>query len=124
MKTCTEELRAKQQANQAWGIDTFDRWDLDQAAGTLVFSRRDGAVATCLVQIVGIYNTEKKTWNWAWDNPMVAAELAADGASSGARQEASDREADRAELAGQGERRLGHDRPGGQGGRCRGSLSG
>ena len=30
------------------------------------------------MQIIGIYNTEKGTWHWAWDNPSVAAPLAGD----------------------------------------------
>ena len=75
VKTSTEELQVKQQNNKAWGIDTFDHWDLDQTAGTLVFSRADGTRATCPVQIIGSFNTEKKTWLWAWDNRSVTAEL-------------------------------------------------
>ena len=36
------------------------------------------ASATCQVQIIGIFNTEKKTWHWSWDNPSVAAALTID----------------------------------------------
>lgn len=46
-------------------------------AGTLVFSGVT-ARATCPVQIIGIFNTQKKTWLWAWDNPSVAAALTFD----------------------------------------------
>ncbi len=78
MKTSTEELQLKQQANQGWGIDKFDRWNLDQEAGTLVFSRSDGTRATCPAKIIGSFNTEKKTWLWAWDNASVGETLKVD----------------------------------------------
>ena len=78
VKTCNQELQIKQKANQLWGIDTFDRWDLDQSAGTLVFSRGRRMRATCPVQIIGSFNTEKKTWLWSWNNPSVAASLTED----------------------------------------------
>ena len=78
VKTSTAELQLKQQANQVWGVDKFDRWDLDQKAGTLVFSRSDGTRATCPAQIIGSFNTEKKTWLWAWDNASVEDALKAD----------------------------------------------
>jgi hypothetical protein len=73
-----QELEVKNKANLAWGQGTFDRWDLDQEAGTLVFSRKDGTRATCWVQIVGSFDVEKKTWHWSWDNPSVAAALTVD----------------------------------------------
>jgi len=64
------ELRRKTAAHDsARGLGEAD-WRVDQAAGTIVFSRPDGAFATCSVQIIGTYSTTDGTWLWAWDDPF------------------------------------------------------
>ena len=72
------ELKSKNDAHQAWGLGKFDRWDLDQDAGTLVFSNDDGTTATTKAQIVGSFSTGDNSWLWAWDNPSVDDRLKAD----------------------------------------------
>jgi hypothetical protein len=70
-----EELRIKTEAHKAWGLGTFERWDLDQEDGSLVFSNAEGATAVAPAQIIGSFSTRDNTWLWAWDNPSVVDEL-------------------------------------------------
>jgi hypothetical protein len=72
-----EELRLKTAAHDgAWRLGEAD-WNVDQDAGTIVFTRRDGIRATCPVQIIGTYNTGDGTWLWGWDHPSVVPALQA-----------------------------------------------
>jgi hypothetical protein len=73
-----EELRIGTAAHDAaWRLCEAD-WNLDQHAGTIVFTRPDGFTATCSVQIVGTYNTRDGTWLWGWDHPSVLPSLRRD----------------------------------------------
>jgi hypothetical protein len=66
-----EELRIKTAAHDgAWQLGKAD-WDIDQDAGTIVFTAPNGVVATCPVQIIGTFNTEDDSWLWGWDHPSV-----------------------------------------------------
>jgi hypothetical protein len=51
-------------------------WDVDQDAGTIVFTTANGIRAEAPVQIIGTYNTQDGTWLWGWDHPSVAPALA------------------------------------------------
>ena len=74
----TQELQLKTQANTVWGLGKFDRWDLDQNVGQLIFSNRDGTTAKCPAQIIGSYNSADRSWQWAWANPSVGDSLKID----------------------------------------------
>jgi hypothetical protein len=70
-----EELRLKTAAHDGtWQLGKAD-WDVDQDAGTIVFTSPKGIVATCRVQIIGTLNTADNTWMWGWDHPSVDAAL-------------------------------------------------
>ncbi len=70
-----EELRAKTSAHDAlWHLSEAD-WDVDQERGVIRFTRSDGLVAECPVQIVGTYDTTDGTWLWGWDHPSVEPPL-------------------------------------------------
>ena len=77
-QTSIQELQLKTQANTVWGLGKFDRWDLDQNTGQLIFSNADGTTAKCPAQIIGSYNAADHSWQWAWANPSVADSLKAD----------------------------------------------
>jgi hypothetical protein len=78
-KVSLEELKLKTQAHtNAWGLGRVDRWDLNQDAGELVFSFPDGIKAVCPAQIIGTYNSEDRTWLWAWANPSIDEKLKKD----------------------------------------------
>jgi uncharacterized protein DUF6882 len=66
-----EELRIKTAAHDGvWQLSQAD-WDIDQDAGTIVFTSPKGMVATCPVQIIGTFNADDNTWLWGWDHPSV-----------------------------------------------------
>jgi len=70
-----EELRLKTAAHdKTWHLGQAD-WDVDQGTGLIVFRAPGGITATCLVQIVGTYNTADGTWLWGWDHPSVEPAL-------------------------------------------------
>lgn len=70
-----EHLRYQTAAhNELWQLGECS-WSVDQDEGTLVFTRPDGTIATCPVQIIGTYNTADGTWLWGWDHPSVKEPL-------------------------------------------------
>jgi hypothetical protein len=70
-----QELERKTEANQAWGLGTFDRWDIDQEVGVLVFSSADGTRVVAPAQVIGSFITDDNSWLWAWDNPSIVGGL-------------------------------------------------
>src|SRR5687768_14433687 len=56
LDTSVKELQVKTDAHKSWGLGSFDRWDLDQDAGTLVFSNADGSTVTTTAQIIGSFS--------------------------------------------------------------------
>lgn len=75
LDTSMAELTIKTEAHKAWGLGSFDRWDLDQVAGDLVFSNDAGTTASAPAQIIGTFNSDDNTWLWAWDNPSIEQPL-------------------------------------------------
>ena len=73
------ELDLKTKSHQAgWGLGDFERWDLVQTNGTLVFSDPLRGRAECPAQIIGSWEIEQSTWLWAWDNPSIENDLKRD----------------------------------------------
>lgn len=73
-----KELQVKTAAHESWGLGKFEHWNVDQDAGTLVFSNADGTTATTSAQIIGSFSTRDNSWLWAWDNPSVNDKLKSD----------------------------------------------
>src|SRR4029453_12764297 len=72
-----EELRIKTASfDRLFQLGQAD-WQLDQDAGTIVFTSPKGLVATAPAQIVGSFNLDDNTWLWSWDNPSVEPALTA-----------------------------------------------
>jgi hypothetical protein len=53
-------------------------WIVNQEAGLIQFERRDGALITAPVQIIGAWNPRTDVFRWGWDHPMVHPRLRAD----------------------------------------------
>ncbi|NEZ64267.1 hypothetical protein D0962_15960 [Leptolyngbyaceae cyanobacterium CCMR0082] len=71
-----EELQLKNEAAyKIWGLGTFDRWDIDQEVGDLVFSNSDGVKVAAPAQIIGSFSINDSSWLWAWDNPSIVDDL-------------------------------------------------
>ena len=52
-------------------------WTVDQNSGIIQFDRRDGALVTAPVQIIGAWNPQNETFTWGWDHPSVKLRLRA-----------------------------------------------
>jgi hypothetical protein len=50
-------------------------WLVDQSKGLIHFERKDGALVTAPVQIVGAWNPKTRLFRWGWDHPMVQQRL-------------------------------------------------
>ena len=73
------ELALKTEAHQGgWGLGKYDRWDINQQEGNLIFSDPERGRAVCPAQIIGSWESEQSTWLWAWDNPSVREHLKRD----------------------------------------------
>lgn len=75
LEASMKELQLKTEAHKAWGLGTFDRWNIDQDVGDLVFSNADGTTAVAPAQIIGSFSTSDNSWLWAWDNPSIDDDL-------------------------------------------------
>lgn len=79
LATSLDELQQKSHAaHKAWGLGSFDRWNIDQQVGDLVFSQADGTTVTAKAQIIGSFSTKDNSWLWAWDNPSILDPLKRD----------------------------------------------
>jgi hypothetical protein len=69
------ELQLKTDA--AIGLFHLDecRWDVDQDAGTITFTRHNGIEARAPVQIIGTFNPAENSWLWGWNHPSVVEPL-------------------------------------------------
>ena len=50
-------------------------WQVDQNSGLIQFERKDGALVTAPVQIIGAWNPRTHIFRWGWDHPMVVQRL-------------------------------------------------
>lgn len=53
-------------------------WAVNQDQGLIHFGRKDGAVVTAPVQIIGSWNPNTSYFTWGWDHPSVQTRLRAD----------------------------------------------
>ncbi len=78
-KLSIEELHQKTEAHKkAWGLDKILGWSLSQDSGKLVLPLPDGLTAVSPAQIIGTYNSEDRTWLWAWANSSIDEKLQLD----------------------------------------------
>jgi hypothetical protein len=71
------EFNAKQEAlKQEWGFGSFERWAFDEATKTFSLQFPDGTGFEADGLVLGTYCAGDGSWEWAWNNPNVAAGLA------------------------------------------------
>ena len=73
---CVAEVEQKNAAlAEQYGFGRFERWDLDQETGELVFS--DGGVPKliCKVVVLGSFSDSSQTWMWGWANASLLDHL-------------------------------------------------
>jgi hypothetical protein len=75
---CLREHIQRQKAfDSLWGIDSCERWEVDQAQGTITFfnTRTGHKKLAGDVQILGTFHGKDKKWLWSWADASVAPEL-------------------------------------------------
>jgi len=58
-------------------LGSFENWDYDSEAGTIVFSTQRVPKVVAQVQVVGTTSAKSNTWLWAWANESVPRDLMA-----------------------------------------------
>ena len=78
-KLSVDELKLKTDVHiNTWGLDKIVRWDLNQGSGKVEFTLRGGLKAVADAQIIGTYNSDDRTWLWAWANSSIDEKLQVD----------------------------------------------
>lgn len=62
-----------------WGFDAFERWAFDTTTKTFTLHFPDGTQFEADGQILGTYCPGDGSWEWAWNNPNVEAQIAVPG---------------------------------------------
>ncbi|WP_269542385.1 DUF6882 domain-containing protein [Cerasicoccus fimbriatus] len=71
-----EELNSN--LSQQYGLGSYERWDIDQEVGDLLFSNAGEVQLSCKVVILGSYSSVSETWMWGWANPSLLDHLTKD----------------------------------------------
>ncbi|TAL05986.1 MAG: hypothetical protein EPO07_02585, partial [Verrucomicrobia bacterium] len=75
----TAEFKTKQETlTRDWRFGTGKQWGFDQISGVFKLDLPDGAQFQADGQILGSYFEARGSWEWAWNNPHVTAEMARD----------------------------------------------
>jgi hypothetical protein len=81
LKAACEEYTAKSEHfRHEMGLDGEGSFHADLSRGIVEFHHSSGAVVSCDVQILGSWRKEDGSFEWAWNNPNVVAELTVDAA--------------------------------------------
>jgi hypothetical protein len=79
LNECVAEVTHKnQKLADEYGLGSYERWDINQEIGELVFS--DGGVPqlVCSVTMLGSFSEQSETWMWGWANPSLLEPLTRD----------------------------------------------
>lgn len=72
------ELRTMTQIHEkTWGMSKAANVQLDQDAGKIIWTFRDGLVVEAPVEIVGTYNPTSASFLWSWANHTILSKLQA-----------------------------------------------
>lgn len=71
----SKEFDRKQATLQKDWVRQFNRWEFDPATGELVLFHDDGLKSLASAEILGSFSPDKKTWEWAWNNPDMPAKF-------------------------------------------------
>jgi len=76
LQNCVEEIQMKNTNLQKnYGFGKYDRWDMNQGDGKLIFSENGEPKVICDIMMLGSYSIDSKTWRWSWANDTVVPEL-------------------------------------------------
>lgn len=67
-----EYLQVQQQKlEDEYSLSTYERWNVDQETGELVFSNKGATGVIAKIQFVGSVSKTSQTWLWGWANESV-----------------------------------------------------
>ena len=79
LNECVAEVDGKnQKLADEYGLGSFERWDIDQEIGELVFSDDRAPTLVCSVTMLGSFSDQSETWMWGWANPSLLEPLTRD----------------------------------------------
>ena len=79
LNECVAEVKRKnQKLADEYGFGSFERWDIDQELGELVFSDEGVPKLICSVTMLGSFSVQSETWMWGWANPTLLEPLTRD----------------------------------------------
>ena len=79
LNDCVAEVKRKnQKLADEFGFGSFERWDIDQEIGELVFSDGDVRKLDCSVTMIGSFSHRSETWMWGWANKSLLESLTRD----------------------------------------------
>jgi len=77
--TALAEYRPKQEAmEREWRISSHTEFEMDPDTGQFSITLSDGASWQADAQILGSFNDENQTWQWAWSHPDCAEAVSRD----------------------------------------------
>lgn len=59
------------QCTKDFGLGHYDRFDMNQGTGEIIFSRQGKPGVIAKIQVVGDVSTKSNTWLWAWANSSI-----------------------------------------------------
>ena len=76
LRECIADINERNKLlDQQFGVGHFERWDIDQDVGDLVFSNDGTPQVVAKVVIAGTYSLSSESWMWGWANSSLAASL-------------------------------------------------
>ena len=76
LNDCIKEIADKnKQLQEQYGVGEYDRWDINQEVGDLVFLDDGIEKFICKVDILGSYSDVSGTWMWGWANKSLLEPL-------------------------------------------------
>ena len=79
LNECVIEVSGKnQKLAHEYGLGSFERWDINQEIGELVFSDNGVSRLVCSVTMLGSFSDKSETWMWGWANPSLLEPLTRD----------------------------------------------
>ena len=76
LRDCMQEVENKNsELADHYGLGSFERWDINQEIGTLIFSDGGDVKLTCKVVILGSFSESSQSWMWGWANPSLLDHL-------------------------------------------------
>ena len=76
VRTSNEYMNTQRVSLEAdYQISSYERWDIDQEKGELVFSDAGTPKVVATIQFIGSFSATSNTWLWSWGNESILPNL-------------------------------------------------